>query len=40
MNFNGIDGILRTGGIVTAGRGREGRDGVFIDIHRNRQYPS
>lgn len=40
VNPDSIDGILRAGWFVPARWGGEGRDCVFVKIHRNHQYPS
>jgi len=34
VNFYGINGILRTARIVTARWGSVGRNGIFVEIHR------
>lgn len=40
MNLNGIDGILRAGGLMAAGGGGKGRNGIFIEVDREHQRPA
>jgi hypothetical protein len=40
MDFYGIDGILRTGGLMTAGGRGKGRNGIFIEINGQHQQPA